>query len=386
MATHQPEGKTIVLSGGGTGGHITPILAVAHELKKQDPTIRTVYIGERGGKFQELTDTHEAIDQTYAIFAGKFRRYHGQSKLRQIFAVRTNLLNIRDLFYFAIGTVQAWFLLAKIKPSTVFLKGGFVGVPVGLSAATRHIPFMTHDSDALPGLANRIVSRWAKLHAVAMPVETYVYPKDKTVQVGVLVESAFQRVTPEIQKDFKQQISVPADKQMLLITGASSGANKVNIAMTKIADKLLQDFPELYIVHQAGKGKAGVYGSYTHERLTVLEFMRPMYVYTGAADVVVARASGNTIAELGTQGKAVIAVPNPELAGGHQTKNADALVRANAAIIVKEDASSTDEQALDAAIRSLLTDKEQAQKLADSLHAITLSGAAAKLASHLLKL
>ena len=77
--------RTIVLTGGGTGGHITPILAVAHELKRQDPSVRTVYIGERGGKFQELTATHESIDETYTIWAGKFRRYNGESGAKRLF-------------------------------------------------------------------------------------------------------------------------------------------------------------------------------------------------------------------------------------------------------------------------------------------------------------
>lgn len=384
MATHH-EGKTIVLSGGGTGGHITPILAVAAALKKQDPTVKTVYIGERNGKFKELTASHPAIDVSYEIWAGKFRRYNGESWLKRLLDVRTNFLNVRDLFFFGIGTVQSWFLIRKLKPSIVFLKGGFVGVPVGLAARSHHIPFITHDSDALPGLANRLVGRWARTHAVALPANVYAYPTAKTVQVGVLVEESFKPVTTHIKNDMKQQIEVPVDATMLLVTGGSSGAHNINVAVKWIAEELLNAYPNLYIVHQAGKGKAGIYGSFVHERLRVIEFMRPMYVYTGAADIVVSRASGNTIAELGTQGKAVIAVANPLLTGGHQVKNAEALAAANAALIVTETAKGTNAAELQAAIQQLLDNPQQSDQLADTLQRTTLTNAAEKLAQLLLQ-
>jgi UDP-N-acetylglucosamine--N-acetylmuramyl-(pentapeptide) pyrophosphoryl-undecaprenol N-acetylglucosamine transferase len=384
LDTHQ-DAKTILLSGGGTGGHITPILAVATELKRQNPSVRTIYVGEKGGKFQELTASHSAIDETRTIWAGKFRRYNGESWFNRIMDVRTNLLNFRDIFYFVIGTLQSLRIIRKAKPDVVFLKGGFVGVPIGLAAAIHKVPFITHDSDALPGLANRIVSRWAKTHAVALAPDTYPYPSSKTVQVGVLVESDFKHVDANEQQSMKQRIKVPAQAVMVLVTGGSSGANNINQAMKQIAEKLLQDYLELYIVHQAGKGKAAVYGEYSHDRLQVIEFMRPMYVYTGAADIVVSRASGNTIAELGVQGKAVIAVPNPLLTGGHQLKNAKTLTDMKAALIVSEINGTTNVMELDGAIRELLENPATRKKLAQRLQSITITGAAEKLAALLLK-
>lgn len=385
MATLLDAHRTVVLTGGGTGGHITPILAVAAAIKAQDPTVTTVYIGERNGKFRELTDNHPAIDTTYSILAGKFRRYHGESWLRRLFDVHTNLLNLRDMFYFAFGTVQAWILIARLKPTIVFLKGGFVGVPVGLAAVLHRKQFITHDSDALPGLANRLVGRWAKIHAVAHPPETYAYPRSKTVQVGVLVEPQFHQVTATTQREFKQAIAIPMDATMLLITGGSSGARNINIAATEIVPTLLADYPDLYVVHQAGKGKAALYGSYQNDRLRVIEFMKPMYQYTGAADIVVSRASGNTVAELGVQGKAVIVVPNPLLAGGHQIKNAQALADQQAAVIVSESASGTDVHSLNTAIRLLIEDPRARTEFGQKLQHITITDAATRLAELLLE-
>jgi UDP-N-acetylglucosamine--N-acetylmuramyl-(pentapeptide) pyrophosphoryl-undecaprenol N-acetylglucosamine transferase len=266
------------------------------------------------------------------------------------------------------------------------LKGGFVGVPVGLAAAVRKIPFLTHDSDALPGLANRLVGRWARVHAVALPEDEYRYPRSHTRQVGVIVEPHFQPVDEQQQKAFKEQIGVSVDGQLLLITGGSSGAQRINEAVTKIVAKLLQDYPGLHIVHQAGKGKTGVYGGFVHPRLQVLEFMRPMYAYTGAADVVVTRASANTLAELGQQGKAAIVVASRYLAGGHQLKNADLLEAAGAALTLAEGKTALDAVELNSYIRRLLDDAMLRQKFSKRLQEVTISGAAEKIAVLLLGL
>ncbi len=110
---------TIVLTGGGSGGHITPILAVARELKRLRPDARIIYIGERHGKFAHLTKDNSDIDSIYTIFAGKFRRYHGESWLRRLVDVKTNALNIRDVFFVAVGFGQSFRLLGRLKPEII---------------------------------------------------------------------------------------------------------------------------------------------------------------------------------------------------------------------------------------------------------------------------
>jgi UDP-N-acetylglucosamine--N-acetylmuramyl-(pentapeptide) pyrophosphoryl-undecaprenol N-acetylglucosamine transferase len=374
---HDDAKPTIVLTGGGTGGHITPILAVAHELKLVLPECNTVYIGERGSKFSQLTDEHTAIDASYRINSGKYRRYFGESWFKRLLDVKTNILNLRDGFYVFIGLIQAWVLLGKVKPSVVFLKGGFVGVPVGIAAAMRGIPIVTHDSDALPGLANRLVGRWATLHATAMPPETYVYPREKTVQVGVLVEHNYTNVTPEQQAQFKQQIKIPTDSTLLLVTGGSSGATAINSAIMQIAAELLDANPKLNLVHQVGKGKLKDFAGLTHERLQLLEFLSPMHAYMGAADLVVTRASANTLAELGVQGKPAIVIPSPVLADGHQLRNAEYLKQQQAALIVTED---TLPDGLREAINQLLSTPEQGKEMSRKLQQLSPSDAAQKLA------
>lgn len=378
--------KRIILTGGGTGGHITPLLAVARELKKTDPSCYVIYVGERKGKFAVLTDGNTDIDETHTIFAGKFRRYHGESWLRRILDLKTIFFNIRDAIYLALGTIQSIFLVRKLHADVALLKGGFVGVPVGLASALLRKAFITHDSDALPGLANRLVARWATYHATGMPPEFYSYPPDRMRYVGVLTGADFKPVTPDIKATYRQALALPEQSRVLLVTGGSHGAIRLNDSMKQLVPKLLEDFSDLFIVHQAGKGNGALYGDYKHEHLKVLEFLQPMYQFTGAADVVVTRAGANTLAELGVQGKACVVVPNPLLTGGHQLKNADNLVRHGAVVVVTEADFARDPETLNSAIRSLLQDEAQRKALGSKLQSISVPDAAHQLAMVLLEL
>lgn len=373
--------KRIVLTGGGTGGHITPLLAVAEHVKQQDKSTVLVSIGEKGNKFSDLTANSQFIDESYQIAAGKFRRYHGQSLLVRLLDIRTNVLNLRDVFRVLVGTWQAWRLLGRLKPDLVFLKGGFVGVPVGLSAALRKIPIVTHDSDVLPGLANRIISRWAKIHATALPADYYVYDKQKTIHVGVLVEPSYIPVTTELQRQYKERLGVANDMQVVLVTGGSSGAARINEVIRSFIEQLLDENSKLYVVHQVGKGKMDTYRDFSHPRLMIHEFLSPMFAYTGAADVVICRASGNTLAELAMQQKACIVIPSPFLADGHQLKNAELLQEQESAVVVQE----TEMSGLKRHIEHLLKDEKERKKLAQNLHKAAMPDAADTLARLLLE-
>lgn len=373
-----------MLTGGGTGGHITPLLAVAEQLKQLEPDCHITYVGERGGKFTELTQS-ALFDNVYQISAGKFRRYHNTSWLEKMFDIRTILLNIRDGFRVVRGTVQSWFLLRRLRPDVVFLKGGYVGLPVGVSAGLRSIPMVTHDSDTIPGLANRVAGRWAQRHAVAAAADSYPYPAEHTARVGVLVEAAYTEVTAEIQKQYRADLGLPLTGPIVLVTGGSSGAVRINTAIVGLADKLLSVHPDLVIIHQTGKGKADVYGDYQHDRLRVMEFLRPMASYMGAADIVVCRGSANTIAELAVQGKAVIVIPSPYLANGHQLKNAEALEEQGSAVVVQEKDIDRSGNGLLTALDGLLSNEHHRRELAQRLHETAPVGAARNVAKLILE-
>jgi UDP-N-acetylglucosamine:LPS N-acetylglucosamine transferase len=139
------------MTGGGSGGHITPILAVAHELKTLQPSAQIIYIGQTGDALSDVPAAHPAVDKVYAVSAGKFRRYANEG-WRQYLNLREQFLNVRDLFRMLHGIWQSYWLLRRLKPDVVFTRGGFVSVPVALGACLNRVPYITHDSDSLPAL------------------------------------------------------------------------------------------------------------------------------------------------------------------------------------------------------------------------------------------
>ena len=334
-----------------------------------------------------MPTAHQSIDQVLTVRAGKFRRYHGEG-FKQLLDIPTQLKNIRDLFYFVVGFFQSLRLLHKVQPDVVFIKGGFVGVPIGLAAAIRGIPYVTHDSDAIPGLANRIIAKWARFHAVAMPVENYQYPKAKTKQVGVPVNAAFAPISESQKQHLKEELHVPRDAPVLCITGGGLGALRLNHAIVHVMPLLLAHAPNLYVYHVAGPGKATSLQTLYQESLNpeilnqveVFEFVDDLYRYSGVADVVITRAGANSLADFATQAKACIVVPNPQLTGGHQTKNAQALVAQGAVMVITEEQLAQDSSILASAIIELLDSPRSRKELETALSKTAQTDAAEKIA------
>lgn len=383
---------TIVVTGGGSGGHITPILAVAHELKRLDSTVKIIYIGQKGDKLSDIPAHDPNIDAVYAISAGKFRRYHGEG-VKQLLDVPTMAKNARDGVRVLAGLAQAQRLLKKLQPDCVFIKGGFVGVPVGVAAARLKIPYVTHDSDAIPGLANRLIAKKAALHAVALPADVYTYPKDKTITVGVPVNHTFQPVDAAAQRDFKAACGLQEYQQVLFVTGGGLGAERLNKAVAGMLPDLLQAYPGLAVVQTAGRNNeervkkqyAEILTDEQQGRVHVLGYTNDLYTYSGAADVVIARAGATSLAELEAQSKACIIVPNPNLTSGHQVKNAKYLEEQGAAVLVREAELERHPNALLSATKALLDDPASRAVLGAKLHSFARPDAAERLAMVLLE-
>lgn len=329
------------MTGGGSGGHITPLLAVAHELKQLEPDIRLFYIGQKGDKLSDVPQDNPDINEAYFVRAGKFRRYSGEG-LKQLVDVPTFLKNARDATRVIYGLAECNRLLRKIRPDIILIKGGSVGVPVGLAAAQLHIPFITHDSDAIPGLANRIIAKWARLHAVALPKELYPYPPNKTVTVGVPISSEFVPVTSSLEKQYRTELDLSNYDQILFVTGGGNGARQLNSEVVKSAKQILQKFPKLVIVHVAGRAfetetRSLYYKSLPEAllpRVIVKNFVPDLYRYSGAADLVIARGSATNLAEFAIQSKACIIIPASQLVW--TVKNAETLTERHAALVIKE--------------------------------------------------
>jgi UDP-N-acetylglucosamine--N-acetylmuramyl-(pentapeptide) pyrophosphoryl-undecaprenol N-acetylglucosamine transferase len=374
---------TIILTGGGSGGHITPVLAVASELKKKEPKTKIIYFGQKGDRFAKIVGDDPCVDKLILVRAGKFRRFHGEG-IKQVFNLPVMFKNIRDLFYIAIGTVQSTLAIKRLKPDVLFSRGGYVSVPVALGAKFNHVPYMTHDSDPIPSLANRIIAPWAALHLVALPKEIYPYPQDKTVTTGIPLSSNFVPVSAELKQKYREQIKIPKSAKVLFVIGGGLGSTTLNSAVVKAASSLLKEFPDLRILHVAGQTNETALRSQYETGLTeeeqgsvqVFGFISDVYKYSGAADVIISRAGATNLAEFAIQGKAVVIVPSAFLTGGHQVKNAEYLMKKNAAIMM----SDNDLNELNEQVSRLLQDNKLRNSLSRNLSQFGINDAAQKIA------
>lgn len=319
--------------------------------------------------------------KTKKIIAGKFRRFHRVSIFKQLLHLPTLLLNLRDLFFTGIGALQSLWLLWRFKPDVVFAKGGFVCVPLGLAAHWLKIPLVIHDSDAHPGLANRILSRWATSIATGSPLENYPYPLSRSHYVGIPVNNTFRPVKTAERQRLKGVLGLhDTKKPLVVVTGGGLGARNINRAVTAIAPQLLD---KAAIVHITGNitYQETIDRAPEHIDYLIKPFisagMAPLF---GAADIVITRAGATTMQELASMAKAVIIVPNPFLTGGHQLKNAAVYEKAGAAVVVDEDELVTKPTVLRRAINDLLDDPRKRAALGARLYRFARPEAAVDMA------
>jgi len=383
----------VVLSGGGSGGHITPILAVADELKNIDSTTEVIYIGQTGDKLGDIPKAHKSIDKVYSVRAGKFRRFYNEG-IKQILDLPVLFKNIRDFFYVIIGIYQSYNLIKRLKPDIVFTRGGFVSVPVALGAKLCGVNYITHDSDPIPSLANRIIARWAIKHAVALPEDVYPYPRDKTITTGIPVNNNFKNVDHKELIRFRKEIDLSPDAKMLFIIGGGLGSLNINNAVCAVADHLLEQFSDLNIYHVAGRANEKEVTQFYKDnlpeevksRLKTFSYISDVYKYSGAADLIITRAGATNLAEFALQAKPCIIIPSKFLVGGHQLKNAEYLSDQNAAIVLDEDKLAFNPLTLAKEVSELLKDKKYREDLGLNLSKFAVKNASSVIANLILEL
>jgi UDP-N-acetylglucosamine--N-acetylmuramyl-(pentapeptide) pyrophosphoryl-undecaprenol N-acetylglucosamine transferase len=364
-------------------------LSLARELKSLSPDCQIIYIGHKGDDFDSFKQSGHQFDFMVFITAGKFRRYHGRP-LGGVFQPKTLGLNIIDFLRLPRSIWSSYKVLRKFKPDIVFSKGGFVAVPVGFAARLRRIPILTHDSDAAPGLANRIVGRWAKVHATGLPAHYYPYRNSTIEYVGIPIDERVRRVTPKLQKSAKQRQGLPKDAVVLLVSGGGNGSRHLNDLMLAVAEELLSTHLPLHIIHLTGANwESEVKSGYKklpkteQARVQVSGYSADFYQLVAAADLVLTRAGATTLAELAAAGKCCIVMPAPFLAGGHQLKNANELTKHDAAVVLPNEADADE---LLATINNLLSSDTRRFELARNIFALAKPNASTNLARLILKI
>ncbi len=299
------------------------------------------------------------------IVSGKLRRYYHLSVLRQLLWPTLVLLNIRDGFLVIIGFVQSFIKFLLWRPDVVFTKGGYVCLPVGLAAKILGIPLVIHDSDAHPGLTNRILSKWATAIATGAPLEYYSYPKAVSRYVGIPIADEFHPFSVHERQAARELWGIDPNRSLIVITGGGLGATRINDVVVESLHELLELGS---VVLVAGAGQYDELRSLTppnDDHFQLHPFVsKGMAALLGGADVVVTRAGATTILELAALAQPTILIPNGKLTGGHQLKNAAVYSNAGAVVVVDEQSMMDNPAILRQAIEHVLVESEVSATMA----------------------
>lgn len=308
--------KRIVLTGGGTAGHVTPNIALLPALKKEGFDVH--YIGSYNGIERKLIE--ELDIPYYGISSGKLRRYFDPK-------------NFSDPFKVVKGYIEACSLMKKLKPDVVFSKGGFVSVPVVLAAKRRGVPVIIHESDMTPGLANKICIPSSKKVCANFPETVKYLPEGKAVLTGTPIRQELFSGNKIVGLNF---CGFTVNKPVILVVGGSTGSAVVNEAVRSILPTLLKKYQ---VIHLCGKDKLdksldGVVGYVQFEYIK-----KELSDLLDAADIVISRAGANAICELLALRKPHILIPlSAASSRGDQILNAESFERQGFSYVIKEEA------------------------------------------------
>ena len=268
------------------------------------------------------------------------------------------------MFLVIAGFFQSVFKLLLWRPDVVFTKGGYVCLPVGIAAYILRIPIVIHDSDAHPGLTNRILGKWATAIATGAPLKYYNYPVEKSRYVGIPIASEFHEFSESEQLGAKAQWGIDVSRSLVVVTGGGLGASRINDAVVSTLDELLKIASVILISGNSQYDELRSIIPKNDDRFQLHAFVsKDMALLLGAADVVVARAGATTILELASLAKPTILIPNAKLTGGHQLKNAEVYEKVDAVLIINEEKMVEDPLLLVTAVHDMISNPKRTKKM-----------------------
>lgn len=371
----------ILVTGGGTAGHISPALALIAVLKELEPSAQFQYVGSHGGMERKQV---EALGVPFvAVSTGKLRRY-------------VSAQNVADWFRVPLGVAQARRAIARFEPDVVLATGGYVAVPPVVAAGLLHIPVLIHEQTTQIGLANKICARFASKIALSWDAAlTHLEPKLKA-KAWVAGNPIRPQIFGGIASRAVQHFSLSDEfLPVIYITGGSLGARKINLAVEECLPELLQ---KARVIHQCGAQENEAerdFDRLTRARLLLSPELQKRYALTpfvkdelkdvfALADLVVGRAGAGTVSELCALGKAALYVPLVPTGGDEQTKNAKMAQSVGAAKVLEQE--QCDGARLLSAICALLEDKSGLKAMEDAAKTLAKPNAGREIARAVLEL
>lgn len=354
-------GKRFIISGGGTGGHIFPAIAIANTLKKQLPDSEILFVG--ASDRMEMQRIPEAGYEIKGLKIAGFQRGKLLANLGLPVKVMTSLMS-------------AYRIVKGFKPSVAIGVGGYASGPLLMAASLAGVPCVIQEQNFFAGLTNRILSKRAKRICVAYEGMEEVFPKEKIVFTGNPIRSEILHDNIS-RKDAYDYFGLDDNKQTILIIGGSLGARTINESVFAFLDKIKGS--NVQLLWQTGKvwAKENPDPKNVHQTAFIV---RMDYAYA-AADIIISRAGALSIAELQNIGKPVILVPSPNVTEDHQTHNAMALVQKQAAIMVKDaDAKNT----LMETAMNLMNNESEKASLSNNIKKMAVTDAAERIVREIL--
>lgn len=360
--------------GGGSGGHVTPAIAVINEIAKirGNRTLTVRFVCDRAFEVQtrQIVASATVPIEVSVIAAGKLRRYKHFRFVDYLTTPSVIFKNIVDIAKTVTGTLQALWLLVRFRPDVVFAKGGYVCLPVGWAARLARVPVVIHDSDARPGLTNRLLAPFATTIATGYPRENYHYDPAKTIYTGVPVRDEGVQTDGN---DVREHYGIAESTRLVVAFGGGLGSRSVNRAMCDGVDQFSRHAIAVILV--AGKDHADeatetVRG---HGQFTVEGFIAGgLGKLMKAADVVVTRASATALQELAEYKKPAIIIPARQL--NDQNKNAEVFEAKQAVKVLTDDALEAGE--LPNAVVALVDDTDEQAQLSRNIASFARPAAA----------
>ncbi len=307
-----------ILSGGGTGGHIYPAVAIANELKRRYPDAEFLFVGAKDK--MEMEKVPNAGYKIEGLWISGLQR-------------KLTFKNLLFPFKLLSSLMKAGKIVNKFKPDVVIGTGGFASGPLLKRASAKGIPCVLQEQNSYAGITNKLLAKKSQKICVAYDHMEQFFPEDKIVKTGNPVRGDL--VTNNVtKKEALVYYQLDENKPTLVVLGGSLGARRIN----QLIEKELRFFNDLgiQVLWQCGKLYYNEYKKYQSETVKVFDFLNKMDFTYAAADIVISRAGAGSVSELCIVGKPVIFIPSPNVAEDHQTKNASALAVKNAAIMIKE--------------------------------------------------
>jgi UDP-N-acetylglucosamine--N-acetylmuramyl-(pentapeptide) pyrophosphoryl-undecaprenol N-acetylglucosamine transferase len=355
----------IIISGGGTGGHIYPAIAIAHEIKVRYPSANFLFVGAKDK--MEMEKVPQAGYNIEGLWIAGFQR-------------KEILKNIGFPFKLIHSLWKARKIIKYFKPDVVIGTGGFASGPTLLMANQRGIPTLIQEQNSFPGITNRLLGKRVDKICVAYDHLERFFPSDKMVKTGNPVRQDLLSIHLKIA-DAKEFFLLKKVKKTILVLGGSLGARKMNQLIE--ANLPFFEAQNVQVIWQCGKLYIEEYKKYNdYENVQVTPFLNRMDLAYAASDIIISRAGASSISELCIVGKPVIFIPSPNVAEDHQTKNANSIVAKHGAILLKESELET----FPIVFETLMRDQGKQESLSENIKELALPSSTTDIVNEIEKL